>query len=58
MIPTKKYTGTVEIVDGKIKNIDLKLPDESLSGIQQIMALKHILENYVKEYEREPERRA
>jgi len=57
MIQTKPYTGTIEICDGKIIKIDLSLPDEKLSDIRQIMALKHCLENYIKEFERDNLRR-
>lgn len=57
MISTKPFTGTVSIIEGKITKIDLSLVGESLSEVQQIMALKQILKNYIKEYERSPERR-
>lgn len=57
MIPTEKYSGAVVIVDGKIESINISLPGEPLSDIRQLMALKHVLDNYIKEFEREPGRR-
>jgi hypothetical protein len=57
MIPTEKYSGSVQIMDGKIVSINIQLSGETLSDIRQIMALKHILENYIKDFERDDKRR-
>lgn len=50
MIP--EYYGTVLIKDGKIEQIDIKLdPAKPLPDIDQIIALKNMLDKHIISYE-------
>lgn len=53
MMPLPEYFGTVFIKDGKIEQVDIKLDREKpLMDIEQIMALKNMIDRHIIDYEK------
>lgn len=52
-----KYSGTICIEDGKITVINIKAPEKQLMEIEQVMAMKKLVDEYLIDYEKSNFRR-